>query len=238
MNDPSLSEDTIDQPEDLDFLPSVTVMSGKNSGQRAFMDEKRLVMGRSKDTDLQIDSRRVSRNHAEIRSEEGVFLLVDLNSKWGTLKDGERITESVIKYGEEFEIAGIRLKFDMAAKGDGEEEVGHRRRVSVITILLVLALIAAATLFYFRHMTKTNLAQPGGDVLTKIMYHYDKGIEHYNKAMYSDDGDMTLVVLEMKKVIELDPESKTKFSKSARRIIDGLEDTDNTRNQQPPEDTK
>jgi len=236
MNEESIQEETIDQPEDLDFLPAVTIMSGKYSGQRAFMGDKSLTIGRSKDADLHIDSRRISRNHAEIRSEEGGFLLKDLDSKWGTLKNGERITETVIKFGEEFEIAGIRLKFDMAAKGD--EDVGHCRRISAITILLVLALIAAATLFYFRHMTKTNLAQPGGDVLTKIMYHYDKGIEHYNKSMYGDDGDMTLVIQEMKKVIELDPESKTKFSKSARRIIDGLEDTDDTKNQQPTEETK
>ena len=49
------------------------------------------TIGRAEDNNIVVDDRWVSRYHAQVRREEGRYIVVDLDSKNGTLVNGQRI---------------------------------------------------------------------------------------------------------------------------------------------------
>ena len=55
----------------------------RSTARRHELDGARLVLGRSKDCDIQVDDPNVSRRHAEVRQEGATFWLVDLDSTNG-----------------------------------------------------------------------------------------------------------------------------------------------------------
>jgi pSer/pThr/pTyr-binding forkhead associated (FHA) protein len=57
-------------------------------------------IGRDDDADLRIDSRRVSRRHAVINCEGGVYSIDDLDSTNGTFVNGERVSEAILQSGD------------------------------------------------------------------------------------------------------------------------------------------
>ena len=58
-----------------------------------------LVLGRSPECDIVLESDQVSRKHAEIRREGLVFLVRDLGSRNGVYLDGTRIAEGALSIG-------------------------------------------------------------------------------------------------------------------------------------------
>ena len=68
-----------------------------------------IVLGSSPDCDVQLDEAGVSPRHAEIRLVDGKSLLLkDLDSKTGTLLNGEPVTETLLGSGDEIRIATCR----------------------------------------------------------------------------------------------------------------------------------
>ncbi|HYA08162.1 MAG TPA: DUF3662 and FHA domain-containing protein, partial [Gaiellaceae bacterium] len=57
-------------------------------GRRRVLDQRRAVIGRSRDADVQVDDPNVSRRHAEIVQEGSSYWVVDLGSTNGTEVDG------------------------------------------------------------------------------------------------------------------------------------------------------
>jgi hypothetical protein len=68
-------------------------------------------IGRRLDNTLVIDDPRVSRNHAQLRSIKGRFVLFDLNSTGGTFVNGQRASQSVLYPGDVISLAGVALIF-------------------------------------------------------------------------------------------------------------------------------
>lgn len=66
-----------------------------------------MVLGRDSDSDIQIDDRQVSRNHAKITQTIEGYTLQDLGSKNGTFLNGEAVsgTPRLIRNGDEIGIA-------------------------------------------------------------------------------------------------------------------------------------
>ena len=68
-----------------------------------------IVLGSSSDCDVQLDEAGVSPRHAEIRLIDGKSLLLkDLDSKTGTLLNGEPVTETLLGSGDEIRIGTCR----------------------------------------------------------------------------------------------------------------------------------
>jgi serine phosphatase RsbU (regulator of sigma subunit)/pSer/pThr/pTyr-binding forkhead associated (FHA) protein len=65
------------------------------------------TVGRKADRDIVIADARVSREHAEIVSEEGKFFVVDLNSRHGTFVNGHRVQRHKLQGGDRLEF-GVR----------------------------------------------------------------------------------------------------------------------------------
>ena len=68
-------------------------------------------IGRKLDNQLIIDDPRVSRNHAQLRSIKGRFVVFDLNSTGGTFVNGQRTSQSVLYPGDVISLAGVALIF-------------------------------------------------------------------------------------------------------------------------------
>lgn len=68
-------------------------------------------IGRRLDNQLIIDDPRVSRNHAQLRTIKGRYVIFDLNSTGGTFVNGQRTSQSVLYPGDVISLAGVALIF-------------------------------------------------------------------------------------------------------------------------------
>ncbi len=216
------AEPTLEEAPESSWVPSLTVKTGDNEGRVAAVGESKFIIGRQKRSGLKLDDKAVSRKHAMIEQQEGRFVVRDLNSRWGTKLNGVKIDEAELKLGDQIEIAGNMILFDLAQKG---AKSAHKREPIKMAIMMViiLALVSFGALSYFKYRVNQNLQRPGGDVLARIMHHYDQGIYHYNKMDKNPIKNREKCIEEMKEVIQLDPKGKTRFSRSATRILESLE---------------
>ena len=75
------------------------------------LTESVVNIGRRLENQLVIDDPRVSRNHAQLRSIKGRYVLFDLNSTGGTFVNGQRTSQTVLYPGDVISLAGVALIF-------------------------------------------------------------------------------------------------------------------------------
>ena len=68
-------------------------------------------IGRRLDNMVVVDDPRVSRNHAQLRSINGRYVVFDLNSTGGTFVNGQRESQCVLYPGDVISLAGVTLIF-------------------------------------------------------------------------------------------------------------------------------
>jgi pSer/pThr/pTyr-binding forkhead associated (FHA) protein len=81
------------------------------NGERHEIDKRRVVIGRSKDCDVQLSDPNVSRRHAELRQEGAAFWIVDLDSTNGTEVNGRRLKRAKLQSGDTITIGSTELVF-------------------------------------------------------------------------------------------------------------------------------
>jgi pSer/pThr/pTyr-binding forkhead associated (FHA) protein len=79
--------------------------------QRHELGEQSVVLGRSRDCDIQLMDPNASRRHAEIRAEGGTYTVVDLGSTNGIEVNGSRVKELVLENGSRFTIGSTEILF-------------------------------------------------------------------------------------------------------------------------------
>src|SRR5262245_33517898 len=70
------------------------------NGTRHTIEERRVVLGRSRECDIRVDDPNVSRRHAELQQEGATYWLVDLDSTNGTELNGKRISRAKLADGD------------------------------------------------------------------------------------------------------------------------------------------
>lgn len=81
-----------------------------------------LRIGRARDADIRLNSPTVSRQHAEIRTDDiGRWIFRDVGSTHGSHVNGEKIINTPITPGLEVRIGPVRLRFDNLASRIGRE---------------------------------------------------------------------------------------------------------------------
>ena len=82
------------------------------NGDTRVLNERRLVMGRSKECDVQVADSNVSRRHAELRQEGSTWWVVDLDSTNGTEVNGKRVPRAKLSPGDTIMLGETALVFD------------------------------------------------------------------------------------------------------------------------------
>ena len=80
-------------------------------GRRRELTQRRVVIGRSKDTDIQVPDPNASRRHAEIRQEGATYWIVDLDSTNGLEVNGRRLKRAKLSSGDTITIGSSAIKF-------------------------------------------------------------------------------------------------------------------------------
>ncbi|MDQ3036719.1 MAG: FHA domain-containing protein, partial [Myxococcota bacterium] len=91
---------------------------GAHAGRSRELDQDVVRFGRLPTNDFAFDPHAdldASGNHAEIRKENGRFVLVDVGSRNGTLVDGKPVQRCVLEGGEEIEFGtgGPRVRIEI-----------------------------------------------------------------------------------------------------------------------------
>ncbi len=84
--------------------------------RRHELADRAVLLGRSKECDIQILDPNVSRRHAEVRPSEGGYTLVDLDSTNGIEVDGQRVREVVLEDGKRFTVGSTEVVFSLEAR--------------------------------------------------------------------------------------------------------------------------
>jgi hypothetical protein len=77
-------------------------------------------IGRALDNDIILEDRRVSRYHAQLRQRYGRYLLHDMDSTGGTMVNGYRVKEIVLRAGDTISLSGVDIIY-------AEDEPIHRQ---------------------------------------------------------------------------------------------------------------
>jgi hypothetical protein len=96
-------------PVDLGIQRELAVLTWE--GKRHVVSKRRVVIGRSKDADVQVNDPNVSRRHAELRQEGATYWLVDLDSTNGVEVKGKRVKRAKLDDGTRFTIGSTEIAF-------------------------------------------------------------------------------------------------------------------------------
>jgi pSer/pThr/pTyr-binding forkhead associated (FHA) protein len=79
--------------------------------ERRVVDRRRLVLGRSRDCDIQLSDPNVSRRHAELRQEGASYWIVDLDSTNGIEVNGRRLKRAKLEDGDRVTLGSTDVVF-------------------------------------------------------------------------------------------------------------------------------
>jgi hypothetical protein len=82
------------------------------AGKRTVLSGSRVLLGRSRDCDIQLDDPNTSRRHAEVRREGHAWVVADLGSTNGIKVNGSRVAEAELHPGDEVTLGLVRLRFE------------------------------------------------------------------------------------------------------------------------------
>ncbi|MEI8104523.1 MAG: DUF3662 and FHA domain-containing protein [Actinomycetes bacterium] len=98
-----------DAPEEIAEIREVATVT--LAGRRHELGTATVVLGRSKDCDIQVPDPNASRRHAEIRHDQGVYTVVDLDSTNGIEVEGRRVKQLQLENGSRFTIGSTEVVF-------------------------------------------------------------------------------------------------------------------------------
>jgi len=92
-------------------VATLHVLQGPDKGRTYQTPDEPAVIGRSSDQ-IHLSDNSASRRHAEIRPDNGSWLLVDLNSSNGTYLNGQRVVSpTALKHGDQIRVGSTLLVF-------------------------------------------------------------------------------------------------------------------------------
>ncbi len=105
------------------------------NGSHVFSLERPLIhIGRRPDNDLVLDDPRISRLHAQMRANQGRFMLFDLKSTGGTLVNGKHITSTILYPGDVITLAGATLVYGQRSTRPLQERPYENTRPHIVNL--------------------------------------------------------------------------------------------------------
>jgi hypothetical protein len=96
-------------PVELGVEREVAVLSW--DGRTMRVDKRRVLLGRSRECDIQVEDPNVSRRHAELRQEGSTYWIVDLDSTNGVEVNGRRVKRAKLDSGDTFTVGSTEITF-------------------------------------------------------------------------------------------------------------------------------
>ena len=81
-------------------MASLFVIQGHDQGKRFELKEPVVRLGRDTSNPIQLCDTEVSRRHAELREENGGYVVVDLESSNGTFVNNQRVAQQALANGD------------------------------------------------------------------------------------------------------------------------------------------
>ena len=97
--------------QELGLDPELVTLSF--DGTRYEVKQRRVVIGRSRDCDIQLSDTNVSRRHAELRQEGASYWIVDLGSTNGIEVNGKRVKRAKLRDGDTFTLGSTDVTFSL-----------------------------------------------------------------------------------------------------------------------------
>lgn len=109
------------------------VTSGPLEGS-VFVLEGELILGRGGDTDVQILSKSISREHARVRASGlGRATIKDLGSRNGTWVNNRRVTEELLSNGDELRIGETTIVYEEVEESTVDEPITEEVSLKVLS---------------------------------------------------------------------------------------------------------
>jgi pSer/pThr/pTyr-binding forkhead associated (FHA) protein len=80
-------------------------------GRSRSVDKPRLLLGRSRECEIQLADPNVSRRHAELRQEGATYWIVDLDSTNGIEVNGKRVKRAKLADGDTITLGSTDIRF-------------------------------------------------------------------------------------------------------------------------------
>jgi hypothetical protein len=96
-------------PEELGVAPELVTLSWNGSSHE--IKQRRVVIGRSRDCDVQLADANVSRRHAELRQEGASYWIIDLGSTNGMEVNGKRVKRAKLRSGDTITLGSTEVTF-------------------------------------------------------------------------------------------------------------------------------
>ena len=90
----------------------LTVLAGPEEGRDYTFERIEITIGRTMENDVVLPDPGISRQHLSIRDKGGAYILKDLGSSNGTLLNGRKVLEEVLKSGDVITIGGAKIRFE------------------------------------------------------------------------------------------------------------------------------
>jgi two-component system NtrC family sensor kinase len=110
-------------------VSSLFVIKGRDQGKRFELTDRVLGVGRDRTNPIQLNDAEVSRRHAELRSDEGGFSIVDLNSANGTYVNFERVAHTELRSGDKLQLGRTLMLYT----GDDGSSLDYASGVDIVS---------------------------------------------------------------------------------------------------------
>jgi diguanylate cyclase (GGDEF)-like protein len=124
------------QRQERDLRPALVFLTGDLIAVPIPLEREEVILGRALEADVRVNDSKVSRRHARIltaaNSENGntEYILNDLNSRNGTLLNGQKAINAVLNHGDKITIGENILRFEMLDEIDREYQRQIHRLLS------------------------------------------------------------------------------------------------------------
>lgn len=90
---------------------ALQLVQGPGSPRTYTLTREEVVLGRSSEADIQVDSTDLSRKHLALRREHSQYTVFDLGSRNGVYLNGVRIHSAVLYEGDNLQLGSVVLVF-------------------------------------------------------------------------------------------------------------------------------
>ncbi len=100
--------------EDCGYTLARLVIEGKECDATIYpLYGQKVIIGRLSSSDLQLEDGRVSRMHAKVTVDNGVFVLEDLGSRGGTRVNGKKLDGQIhLSSGDRIQLGRVKMRFE------------------------------------------------------------------------------------------------------------------------------